>query len=267
MSADESHMLTRAREVTAEEYAAQVGLARGALSVAPVALKARETRTAPVTQPPHRYGAQVRCARVVDDLITELGLGRIRRVAFVVLGESAWTLPLYEVAITTARRGWSIGIADARYWFVTSEPVPLAGFGSAARAAVSARLEPEGITFIGSTFADLRPNVVLLDPQGELLRVDRVVTLSDAQAISWSSADGDHGTRSHSRPAASRRFSDAPREAPPAMIRVSGTRAPSPRSCPAARPSVSVATSAATSRSSIASDVSRFPDVLDDMDT
>jgi hypothetical protein len=48
MSADDSHMLTRAREVTAEEYAAQVGLARGALSVAPVALKARETRTAPV---------------------------------------------------------------------------------------------------------------------------------------------------------------------------------------------------------------------------
>ena len=56
MSADDSHMLTRARGVTAEEYAAQVGLARGALSVAPVALKARETRTAPVTQPPHRSG-------------------------------------------------------------------------------------------------------------------------------------------------------------------------------------------------------------------
>ena len=141
---------------------------------------------------PARARDEGRGARVVDDLITELRLGWIRRVAFVVLGEASWTLPLYQVAITTARRGWSVGLADARYWFVTSEPVPLAGRGPAARAAVSAKLEPEGITFIGSTFADLRPGVVLLDPQGEVLEVDRVVTLSDL-----------------------RRVSDTPREAPP----------------------------------------------------
>jgi hypothetical protein len=141
---------------------------------------------------PARARDEGRGARVVDDLITELRLGWIRTVAFVVLGEARWTMPLYQVAITTARRGWSIGIADARYWFVTSEPVPLAGFGAAAPAAISGELEPEGITFIGSTFADLRPGVVLLDPQGEALEVDRVVTLSDL-----------------------RRFSDTPREAPP----------------------------------------------------
>jgi hypothetical protein len=133
---------------------------------------------APVTQPLHRIGAGARCARIVDDLITELRLGRIRRVAFVVRGEARWTLPLYEVAITTARRGRSVGIEDARYWFVTPEPVPLAGCGSAARAGVSAKLEPEGITFIGSTFADLRPGAVLLDPQGKVIEVDRVVTLA-----------------------------------------------------------------------------------------
>ena len=55
-------------------------------------------------------------------------------------------------------------------------------------AAVSAGLEPEGITFIGSTFADLRPGVVLLDPQGEVLEVDRVVTLSDVEATSYQDA-------------------------------------------------------------------------------
>ena len=141
-----------------------------------------------VTQPLHHIGAGARCARVVDDLITELRLGRIRRVAFVVRGEARWTLPLYEVAISTARRGWSIGIPEARYWFITPEPVPLAGFGAAARAGVSAKLEPEGITFIGSTFADLRPGVVLLDPQGELIEVDRVVTLSDVKATSQTAA-------------------------------------------------------------------------------
>ena len=88
-------------------------------------------------------------SRIVHDLIAELRLGSIRTVAFVVRGYVRWTLPLYELAIATARRGWSMGIADARYWFVTPEPVPLAGFASPARAAVSARLEPEGITFVG----------------------------------------------------------------------------------------------------------------------
>jgi hypothetical protein len=180
MSADDRFSLTRGREEMADQRAAQVGLVRGAVGVAPVALKAQETRTARVTRPLHPTGAAERCARVVDDLITELRLRRIRTVAFVVLGEARWALPLYEVAIATARRGWSIGIADARYWFITSEPEPLAAFGPAARAAVSAGLEPEGITFIGSTFADLRPGVVLLDPQGEVLEVDRVVTLSVA---------------------------------------------------------------------------------------
>ena len=109
-----------------------------------------------------------------DDLIMELRLGWIRTVAFVVRDEDRWTQPLYELAVTTARRGWSVGITDARYWFITPEPEPLA--------AASAGLEPEGITFIGSTFADLRPGVVFLDPQGEVLEVDRVVTLSDVEA-------------------------------------------------------------------------------------
>jgi hypothetical protein len=134
-------------------------------------------------------------SRIVHDLIAELRLGRIRTVAFVVRGDVRWTLPLYELAIATARRGWSMGIADARYWFVTPEPVPLAGFGSAPRAAVSARLEPEGITFVGSTFADLRPGAVLLDPQGECIEVDRVVTLGESPRISMIDFDGRFATQ------------------------------------------------------------------------
>ena len=134
-------------------------------------------------------------SRIVHDLIAELRLGRIRTVAFVVRGDVRWTLPLYELALATARRGWSMGIADARYWFVTPEPVPLAGFGSAARAAVSARLEPEGITFVGSTFADLRPGAVLLDPQGECIEVDRVVTLGESACITMIDFDGRFATQ------------------------------------------------------------------------
>jgi hypothetical protein len=114
---------------------------------------------------------------LVDHLVSNLAFGRIRSVAFVVPSDDSWTPPLYDLAIATARRGWKLGIQDARYWFVTPEPEPLATLGAAAGRAASARLEPEGITFIGSTYPDVRDGVVLLDPQGESIEVDVVVTL------------------------------------------------------------------------------------------
>jgi len=143
-----------------------------------------------VVRPLHRTRSGALADRIVRELVAELRFGLIRTVAFVVRDEARWTLPLYEVAIATARRGWSLGLADARYWFVTPEPVPLAGFGAAARAAVGARLEPEGIRFIGSTFADLRPGAVLLDPQGVSLGVDRVVTLDESARVGAIDVDG-----------------------------------------------------------------------------
>jgi hypothetical protein len=106
---------------------------------------------------------------IVDQLVSELTGGRVHSIAFVVPSEERMTMPLYDVAIATARRGWSIGIEDVRYWFVTPEPEPLVGCGP--------RLEPEGITFVGSTYADVRPGCVLLDPQRESIEVDLVVRL------------------------------------------------------------------------------------------
>jgi hypothetical protein len=114
---------------------------------------------------------------LVDHLVSDLARGRIRSLAFVVPADVSMTLPLYEVAIATARRGWKMGIDDVRYWFVTPEPVPLAGFGTALSVAAGQRLEPEGIAFVGSTYGDVRHGTVLLDPQGESIEVDRVVSL------------------------------------------------------------------------------------------
>jgi hypothetical protein len=108
---------------------------------------------------------------IVDHLVADLAVGRIRSVAFIVPSDAETTMPLYEVAIATARRGWQIGVEDVRYWFVTPESEP-------ATVAASERLESEGITFVGSTYADVEDGVVLLDPQGETLEVDRVVSLA-----------------------------------------------------------------------------------------
>jgi len=154
MSASQHFMSPRMRETTVEESRAGWARAQGGIEPAPM------------------------LSDDVEQLVAELWLGQIHTVAFVALGEETCTLPLYRAAITTARRGWALGIEDARYWLVTPEPAPLANYGTAASAAAAARLEPEAITFIGSTFAETRPGIVLLDPQNECLHVDRIVTLT-----------------------------------------------------------------------------------------
>jgi hypothetical protein len=74
--------------------------------------------------------------------------------------------------------------------FVTPEPEPLAGFGPAMTTVACERLEPEGITFIGSTYADVRQGVVLLDPQAERIGADRIVSLNEIGELflDWRSA-------------------------------------------------------------------------------
>jgi sulfide:quinone oxidoreductase len=110
-------------------------------------------------------------------LVSDLDRGDVRRVAFVVPSGASWTLPLYELAIMTARHGWALGIDDMQYWFVTPESEPLAICGARASRAVHAMLEPEGIMFIGSTHAEVREGAVLLDRGRERLEADRIVCL------------------------------------------------------------------------------------------
>jgi sulfide:quinone oxidoreductase len=116
-------------------------------------------------------------AEALTGLVCDLEKGDVRRVAFVVPSGASWTLPLYELAIMTARHGWAIGLDGARYWFVTPEPEPLAIFGPAASRAVHEMLEPEGISFIGSARAEVSEGAVRLDRRRERIEADRIVCL------------------------------------------------------------------------------------------
>jgi sulfide:quinone oxidoreductase len=110
-------------------------------------------------------------------LVSDLDRGEVRRVAFVVPSGASWTLPLYELAIMTARHGWATGIDATRYWLVTPEAEPLAICGARASRAVHAMLEPEGITFIGSAHAEVREGAVLLDQGRERIEAERIACL------------------------------------------------------------------------------------------
>lgn len=110
-------------------------------------------------------------------LLADIEGGYADHVAFVAPGGTAWTLPLYEIALMTARQTWSMGIGRVRFTLVTPEDRPLALFGPAASEAIGELLEAQGIEFIGSTYPNVSHGHVLLDPGGRQLDGARVVSL------------------------------------------------------------------------------------------
>ncbi len=111
------------------------------------------------------------------DLVGDLRGGAVGRIAFIAPTLTGWTLPLYELAIMTARAARSSGRGGAELYLVTPEAEPLEVFGATASGDVADRLERLGIEFIGSSYADVSAGVVALDRGGRMLEVDRVVAL------------------------------------------------------------------------------------------
>lgn len=109
-------------------------------------------------------------------LLAELERGQARALAFVLPGESTWPLPLYELALMTARH-----LAErhhrAEITLVTHEAAPLELFGQQASEAIGELFERDGIELVlgryATSFADDRLQLV---PRGELV-MDRVVAL------------------------------------------------------------------------------------------
>lgn len=110
-------------------------------------------------------------------LLQDTEEGYVEGVAFVAPSGATWTLPLYELALMTARQAWSMGADRIRFFVVTPEDRPLGIFGPAASDAVAALLEAAAIEFVGSAYASVEHNVVTTDPSGRRIDVDRVVSL------------------------------------------------------------------------------------------
>ena len=124
-------------------------------------------------------------------VLADLEQGHSKSVAFVA-PSAGWTLPLYELAILTAREVWSMGMDDVRFSLVTPEERPLGVFGEYASTAVAELLAAERIDFIGSTAAEVEGGSVILGA-GERLEPDRVIALPRLRgpAIKGLPADGE----------------------------------------------------------------------------
>ena len=110
-------------------------------------------------------------------MLADLEQGYLKHIAFVVPGETVWTLPLYELALMTARQAWGMGMENIQFTLVTPEERPLAMFGGPASEAVAQMLSDEGIEFVGSAYPTVGRGYVIADPGGRRIDVDRVVSL------------------------------------------------------------------------------------------
>lgn len=98
------------------------------------------------------------------------------RVAFVAGPETAWTLPLYELALLTTRWGGEHGLA-LEAWVVTYEHKPLSVFGDQAASAVAELLRDAGVRLWTGAFAEAVENGRLWVSMEGGLPVDLAVAL------------------------------------------------------------------------------------------
>lgn len=117
---------------------------------------------------------------ILGGLLRDLEEGYTKRVAFVIPPGASWPLPLYELALMTAREVTGMGIRDAELTIVTPEAVPLAVFGRPAAQALQDELRRAGIRLRTGSLVRLDPDHephLVLQPSGRRLDVERVIAL------------------------------------------------------------------------------------------
>jgi sulfide:quinone oxidoreductase len=138
-----------------------------------LAIGARELPPSPhVTVFTGRDGGQL-YRRVVADL----DAGRLTRVAFVLPAGTSWPLPLYELALLTARHAQEHGRAPDLSVIIPDDH-PLPALGSAAGDLVTDLLADAGITLhTGARTRILSPRRLELAPDGPTLHPELIVSV------------------------------------------------------------------------------------------
>jgi sulfide:quinone oxidoreductase len=89
--------------------------------------------------------------QAIEEMLTRLRSGEARSAAFVAPSTTGWLLPLYELALMTARDLARNGVEGVDLRLVSPEDRPLALFGDQGSQSTRRLLAAAGIEFIGST--------------------------------------------------------------------------------------------------------------------
>jgi len=110
-------------------------------------------------------------------LIQDVEGGYVHKLAFISPTPMPWPLPLYELALMTARRAYDMNV-DLSITLATPEEAPLGVFGAKASEAVERLLVENGILFIPSAHCETpAEGHVSVAPGSRNLMVDRVLAL------------------------------------------------------------------------------------------
>ena len=110
------------------------------------------------------------------EMLDRIEHGAIHHVTFAVPTAVRWALPLYELALMTARQAQERG-AQVDIAFVTHEPAPLFDLGDAASARVAELLADAGIELITARAPEAFEEGMLRLEDGELIDTSEVVSL------------------------------------------------------------------------------------------
>jgi sulfide:quinone oxidoreductase len=130
-------------------------------------------------------------SEAVHGLIQDMEGGYVRRVAFVVPTGTAWSLPIYELALMAAQRAHEMCL-DVELTIVTPEEKPLSVFGPVRGDEVEALLDKAGVNVICSAVAEVpRKGVVVARPSGVRVDCDRIIALPRLEGASFTSLPHD----------------------------------------------------------------------------
>jgi sulfide:quinone oxidoreductase len=122
--------------------------------------------------------SDVDAAATFQGMVADLEQGYLRRIAFVVPEGPVWPLPVYELALMTAQRAFSMNIDGLDLRLITPEPTPLAAFGAAAGDKLRELLDAGGIAFRPDAFVDVHAEGRLtVKPGDEEVETDAIVTV------------------------------------------------------------------------------------------
>lgn len=162
-------------EVLPEEH--RVRLASGAERDYESLVLTTGARQRPAYPSATTYAGDEASRKELSGLLADLEGGYVKRIAFVMPQAPSWQLPLYELAVMTAREAWDQSIEGMQITVVTPEDAPLAAFGTNAAQSVAQLLESENITWVGSSYPEVGKSTVIIEPGARRLDVDRVVSL------------------------------------------------------------------------------------------
>jgi len=120
-----------------------------------------------------------RSSDLLRDLIKGVESGYVRRLAFVVPPSVAWPLPVYELALFTAKRASEVRV-ELAVTLLTPEDAPLGMLGDDVSRGVSELLADRGIEVITSAYCEM-PEIGQVETASgnRRLEVDRVVALPE----------------------------------------------------------------------------------------